>query len=34
MSHINYNFLTESFLFGTGIENMFSGYSDDDIRRS
>lgn len=33
MAHINYNFLTESFLFKSGIEDGFSKYTDDEIRK-
>ena len=31
MSHINYNFLTESFLFGGGVENNYKDHSDSQI---
>lgn len=33
MSHINFDFLTESFLFGSGIEDKFNMVSDSELER-
>ena len=33
MSHINFDFLTESILFGSGLEDKFSALSDYEIEK-
>ena len=33
MSHINFDFLTESFLFGYGLEDNFSALSDYELEK-
>ena len=34
MSHINFDFLTESFLFGYGLEDNFSALSDYELEKN